>query len=69
VVSGEEKMRKPSPEFYQLLLNRYSVDPAKAIFIDDNLRNVEASAREGLIPVHFQSPEQLRNVLRGYSVL
>ena len=41
VVSGEVKMRKPFPEIYQLLLNRYSIDPGKALFIDDNLKNVE----------------------------
>ena len=35
VVSGEEKMRKPFAEFYQLLLNRYNVKSEEALFIDD----------------------------------
>jgi 2-haloacid dehalogenase len=69
VVSGEEKMRKPSPEFYQLLLNRYNVDPGKAVFIDDNLRNAEAAKHTGLTPVHFQSPAQLRAELEQLGVL
>jgi len=34
LVSGVEKMRKPFPEFYHLLLTRYNIDAAKAIFID-----------------------------------
>ncbi|MGH2553241.1 MAG: HAD family hydrolase, partial [Chitinophagaceae bacterium] len=42
VVSGEEKMRKPFPEFYQILLNRYHVKPVEALLIDDSLRNVKA---------------------------
>ncbi len=30
VVSGVEKTRKPFPEFYQILLDRYSVKPEKS---------------------------------------
>jgi 2-haloacid dehalogenase len=59
VVSGEEKMRKPFLEFYQLLLNRYSINPVQAIFIDDSLRNVKAADEIGLIGIHFQNPHQL----------
>jgi len=69
VVSGEEKMRKPFPEFYQLLLNRYQVDPSRALFIDDNERNARASQSVGLTPIHFRSAEQLRAELQQYSVL
>ena len=35
VVSGEEKMRKPFPEFYEVLLTRYEISPTNALFIDD----------------------------------
>jgi 2-haloacid dehalogenase len=60
VVSGAEKMRKPAPEFYQLLLDRYNVDPQEALFIDDNLRNVLAAEKMGITSIHFTSPEQLK---------
>ena len=43
VVSGKEKIRKPFPEIYKLILNRYNIIPEKAIFIDDNKENVEAA--------------------------
>jgi 2-haloacid dehalogenase len=59
VVSGEEKTRKPFPEFYQRLLTRYNVNPAEALFIDDNLRNVKAAEDLGITAIHFQSPAQL----------
>jgi 2-haloacid dehalogenase len=70
VVSGEEKMRKPSAEFYQRLLDRYSVNPSEAIFIDDNLRNIKAAEAMGIRSIHFQSPQQLLNdlPLNGISV-
>lgn len=60
VVSGEEMTRKPFPEIYLRLLNRYKVEPGKALFIDDNFRNVEAASSLGIPAIHFQSPEQLR---------
>lgn len=59
VVSGEEKMRKPFPEFYNLLLKRYNVKAEEALFIDDNLRNVKAAEALGIKSIHFQNPEQL----------
>lgn len=64
VVSGIEKTRKPFPEFYHLLLSRYQIDPALAIFIDDNISNVEGAKLVGLPTIHFQSPAQLREELK-----
>jgi 2-haloacid dehalogenase len=69
VVSGEEKTRKPFPEFYQRLLDRYNVDRGKAVFIDDSLRNVEAARKLGIDSIHFQSPQQLESELKQRGVL
>jgi len=69
VVSGDEKTRKPFPEFYQRLLNRYHVKPSEAVFIDDNLRNVRAAEDLGIRSIHFQSPENLREELLKLGVL
>jgi 2-haloacid dehalogenase len=69
VVSGEEKTRKPFPEFYQRLLNRYNVKPEEAIFIDDNLRNVKAAETLGITSIHFQSPSQLKEEIKRYNLL
>lgn len=64
VVSGDEKTRKPFPHIYELLLDRYGVNPAEAIFIDDSLKNVEAAEALGIHGVHFQGAEALREVLQ-----
>lgn len=69
VVSGEEKMRKPNPEFYNVLLNRFSVRPDEALFIDDNLRNVKAAEELGISSIHFRSPQQLREELKSLALL
>ncbi|MEM0992864.1 MAG: HAD family phosphatase [Bacteroidota bacterium] len=63
LVSGQEKMRKPNPLFYQRLLNRFQIDPSQSVFIDDNLRNVKAAREQGIPSIHFQSPEQLEKAL------
>lgn len=64
VVSGVEKTRKPFPEFYKILFDRYYIDPKKALFIDDNIRNIEGGKALGLTTIHFQSPAQLRAELQ-----
>jgi len=69
VVSGEEKTRKPFAEFYQRLLDRYSVKAGEALFIDDNLRNVKAAELLGISSIHFQSPAQLLEELKKLDLL
>jgi 2-haloacid dehalogenase len=69
VVSGEEKTRKPFPEFYNILLSRYQVDPSEAIFIDDNLRNVKAAEALGIKGIHFTSPKKLKEDLTELGLL
>jgi 2-haloacid dehalogenase len=69
VVSGVEKTRKPFPEFYHRLLERYNVKPSEAFFIDDNLRNVKAAEALGIKSVHFQSPKQLKETLHELNLL
>jgi 2-haloacid dehalogenase len=64
VVSGIEKTRKPFPEFYHILFDRYNIDPRRALFIDDNIKNIEGGKALGLKTIHFQSPQQLRTELR-----
>ena len=69
LVSGEEKTRKPFPEMYQLLFDRFSINPERAVFIDDNLRNIKAGESFGLKAIHFLNPEQLNNELISLDIL
>ena len=69
VVSCEEGICKPEPEIYRLLLDRYALDPAETLFIDDRPENVEAAEREGIVGFHYDrrdeegTCEQLRTML------
>ena len=69
LVSGEEKMRKPFPEFYQLLLDRFNIKKEEAIFIDDNLRNAEAAQQFGIQTIRFTTPADLRKELTASGIL
>ena len=69
VVSGIEKVRKPHPEFYQILFDRYAVVPGNSLFIDDNIKNIQAGNTIGLTTIHFKSPAQLRAELIQLGVL
>lgn len=69
VVSGEEKTRKPFPEFYKILFNRYNIDPARAVFIDDNVKNIHGANEVGLNTIHFTSGPELEKELKRLGVL
>ena len=69
VVSGEEKMRKPNPRFYKLLLERYGVKAGEALFIDDNKRNVDAARNLGIDSIVFTTPKELMTELTRRNVV
>lgn len=69
VVSGREKLVKPDPRIYRLLLERYGIDPAAAIYIDDNPANAAAAATLGLHGIHFTAPDALRDELERLGLL
>lgn len=69
VMSGEEKTRKPFPEIYELLLNRFNIDPSQALFIDDSLRNIEGAEAAGIATIHFHSPQQLLKELISRDII
>lgn len=63
LVSGEEHMKKPDPEIYELILSRYDIDRTKAVFIDDSKANVAGSKAVGLEAIRFTNAETLKNDL------
>lgn len=68
VVSGKEKVAKPDPRIFRILLERYHVNPSEAVFVDDNMPNIEAAKQLGLHTLLYQSSEQLRKALKELSV-
>lgn len=69
VVSGVERVCKPHPDIYRILVERYAIDPTVTLFIDDNTRNVEGGKNAGFDAVHFQSPTQIEGELKNRGVI
>ncbi len=53
VVSGEEKIIKPDPRIFEILLERYHLTAGDTLFIDDSRANIEAAARLGFQTILF----------------
>jgi 2-haloacid dehalogenase len=68
IVSGDEKTRKPFKEIYELTLSRFNITPENSIFIDDNLRNIQAAEALGINGIHFESPNALLDKLNTFSI-
>jgi 2-haloacid dehalogenase len=60
VVSGEEKVAKPDPAVFSLLLDRYDVDPTTAAYVDDTARHVETARSLGLTGFLYTDAVTLR---------
>ena len=69
VVSGEEKLIKPDPIIWELLLERYSIKAEESVFIDDNAKNIEAAKTLGFITVHVTEETDLQTELEKLGVV
>ena len=63
VVSGEEKIAKPDPGIFRILLQRYGLKPEECLFIDDNPKNVSTGESLGIRGLIFTSAAALKSRL------
>jgi 2-haloacid dehalogenase len=69
VVSGDERLLKPDPAIYRVLLERNGIDAAACVFIDDSEKNVRGAEAVGMKAIHFTTPQALRADLAGMGLL
>lgn len=69
VVSGEEKLIKPDPKLYYILLDRFNLNPEETLFIDDNAHNIDTAKLLGFETIHFTPDVNLENVLTEMGML
>ena len=60
LVSGEEKLMKPDPAIFELMLERIGHPAGRCLFIDDSRKNIEAAEGLGFDVVHFTNPPALQ---------
>ena len=68
ILSCQDKLIKPMPEIYSLILSRYHLKPEECVFMDDILENVEAARRAGINAFVFENQEQAKQMLRTFGV-
>ena len=65
VVSGEEHLLKPDGKIYRCLLERYSLEAAESVFLDDNADNVAGAETVGMEAVRFVDAQQAEAELKS----
>ena len=65
VVSGKVKCIKPDARIYQEILNKYSLNPAESVFIDDRLENVVGAKAQGIHGIQFTNIEDVKSKLEN----
>ncbi|WP_438268224.1 HAD family hydrolase [Microvirga flocculans] len=67
IVSGDERLLKPDPAIYHLLLDRYGLEAGDCVFIDDSPANIEAARDVGMHTIHYPHEQvDLGDELRRY---
>jgi 2-haloacid dehalogenase len=57
IVSGDERLLKPDHAIYHLLLDRYGLEAADCVFIDDSRLNAEAAQAVGMHAIHYPNEQ------------
>lgn len=68
VVSGTEKLIKPDPAIWEVLLERYQINAEESVFIDDNAKNIEVAKSLGFICIHIKEDTDLEKEMRDLGI-
>lgn len=69
VVSAAERLLKPDPAIYRVLLDRNGLEAGRCLFIDDSEKNVRGAEAVGMRAHHFRDATALAAELRGLGLL
>lgn len=63
VISGHVGVVKPDPRIFEILFERVGRQPRELVFVDDQLKNVEAARALGMPSIHFGAGVDLEREL------
>jgi 2-haloacid dehalogenase len=69
VVSGEEKLLKPDHAIFELLLKRYQLEASQSLFIDDNIKNIQAAKEMGFATITVLEKTDLGSELHALGLI
>ncbi len=61
IISSEEGVVKPEAEIYKRLLDKFELDAAETLFVDDRQINIAAAAELGIGGVHFDANDPAKS--------
>ena len=64
-LSYEIRATKPGPEIYEECLGGLGTDPARTLFLDDRIQNVQGAELLGIRALHFTSRDEVLSRIRG----
>jgi len=64
ILSYREKMVKPDPAIYRLMMERYGLKAEECVFLDDSEKNIKSACDLGMQGVLFQNKGQACEELR-----
>jgi putative hydrolase of the HAD superfamily len=67
VISCNLRARKPTPESYARVLDRYNAEPANTFFADDNAANIRGALTAGIVGHHFTDPRLLDEAITAFA--
>lgn len=68
LLSYEIGIVKPAAAYYRKLIERFALEPARSVFIDDLEENVNAAVAAGMHGIHYHDSTRLREQLRTLGV-
>lgn len=69
ILSFQDKLIKPMPEIYHLILDRYHLKAEECVFLDDVQHNVDGAKSVGLHAFRFESQAQAQEELKKLGVV
>lgn len=68
ILSFRDKVIKPMPEIYQLLIDRYHLVPEECVFMDDTEKNLTGAEAFGIHTIRFENQKQAKEELKKLGV-
>jgi 2-haloacid dehalogenase len=63
VISGDVGVNKPDRRIFEHLAERFGIEPASAVFVDDSVANIDAATDLGFRAIKFTDAAALRQAL------
>lgn len=68
ILSYRDKVIKPMPEIYKLLIDRYDLNPDECVFMDDTEKNLKGAEAFGIHTILFRNKSQAEEELKKLGV-